>query len=659
MWRIETMLLSLARFLATAVVVVSVVAPSARAALPAATVETGRQAFDAVARNQWSEVAALAGRLSDPVAVKLITWHRIIGRDESLSFNEMAAFIDANPDWPWPNTLRQRAEGKIDEAVPPARLIDWFRRHPPQTTRGRVWLARALKATGDTRSATEVAREAWVDGSFNASNEASFLDGLGDLLTGDDHRRRLDRLLWDGAEAEAQRLLPRVDPGTRALAVARLDLRAVRPGVDAVVGRVPPHLQNDPGLVFERVRWRRKKDMNDAARAMLNSHSLDTAAPSLWWTERSILARRALADGLVADAYRTASQHGSADDGDYAEAEFLAGWIALRFLNEPQRAFQHFQQMYGRVTFPISQSRGAYWTGRAAAALGDHDAATRWYRTAAQHPTTFYGQLAALTLTPGRRPALPADPVPSAAERSAFQAHELTRAVMVLRAFGQTPRLWAFILRLAELDESPGWKALAAQLAHDSGRADLGVFVGKQAYQTGHHLIDLGYPTVAVPAGGQRVEPPLILGVIRQESAFRVDAVSPAGARGLMQLMPATAELMAKRTGLPYSQTRLVTDPSYNIALGSGYLDKMLGQFDGSYILSLAAYNAGPGRSQRWRAANGRPSDSIEAAVDWIEAIPFTETRNYVQRTLENLQVYRTKLGAQEGGGTLDRDLLR
>ncbi len=653
------MLVSVSRFIATVVVVASVVVPSARASLPAAMVDTGRQAFDAVARNQWGEVAMAAGRLGDPVAVKLITWHRIIGRDASLSFNEIAAFIDANPDWPWPNTLRQRAEGAIDASVPPARLIEWFGRHPAQTTLGRFWLARALKATGDTSSAMAVAREAWVDGSFNASNEASFLEDLGHLLTSDDHRRRLDRLLWDGAEAEAKRLLPRVDPGMRALAVARLDLRAVRPGVDAAVGRVPPHLQNDAGLVFERVRWRRKKDMNDAARTMLHSYRPDTAAPSLLWTERSILARRALADGLVAEAYRTASQHGAADDSDYAEAEFLAGWIALRFLNEPQRAFQHFQQMYGRVTYPISQARGAYWTGRAAAALGDDAAAARWYHTAARHPTTFYGQLAAVTLTPERRPALPADPVPSAAERSAFQAHELTRAAILLQAFGQTSRLWAFVLRLAELDDSPGWKVLAAQLARDSGRADLGVFVGKQAYRTGDHLIDLGYPTLPVPAEGQQVEPPLILGVIRQESAFRVDAVSPAGARGLMQLMPGTAQLMAKRTGLPYSRTRLVTDPGYNITLGSGYLDKMLGQFNGSYILSLAAYNAGPGRSQRWRAANGRPSDSLDAAIDWIEAIPFSETRNYVQRTLENLQVYRTKLGVPESGGTLDRDLLR
>lgn len=631
------------------------------AALSATDMSNGTIAMRAVTDDRWSEARSMAARLSDPVALKLVVWYDIIRSTSDVPFSEIAAFMDANPDWPWPITMQTRAEEAINDSVPPRTVIAWFERHPPQTGAGLAALARALRAVGDTRSATEMARRAWTEGSFSSTEESNFLNKLGDLLKTGDHKRRLNHLLWENEPAEAKRMLTRVDPGTRAVATARMELHAMRPGVDAAIDRVPTHLQGDPGLVYERIRWRRRNDFDDSARSLLNGYALDAANPPLWWNERSLLARRALADGAVTQAYRTAAGHANTDAGDLVEAEWLAGWIALRFLHEPQTAFRHFQNAYKASTYPISLARGAYWSGRAAEAGGKSAEAAQWYRTAAAHSTVFYGQLAALKLAPGHRPALPAEPVPTPAERTAFRNHELTRAVEMLAAFGQTRRIRPFILRLAELNDSPGWKVLAAQLAASYGRADLGVFVGKQAYRNGDHLTNVAYPTIRLPTANglpRRVETPLVLGVIRQESAFRADAVSPAGARGLMQLMPATAKRVAGKIGTPYSKSRLVTDPTYNVTLGRSYLSGMLVRFDGNYILSLAAYNAGPRRSERWRRANGAPGRSVDEAVDWIEAIPFSETRNYVQRTLENLQIYRTKLSGN-GGPTLDRDLLR
>ena len=636
-----------------------VAASPATYAFAATDIRTAEVAFSAADAALWTEARAAARGTNDPVVSKLVTWHDLVRRDTSASFSEISGFIAANPNWPWPKTMQRRAETAMNGGVAPDAVIAFFQARAPLTTNGRVRLARALQAVGDTPSARAAAREAWIEGSFGRSEEAAFLADFSGSISPADHTRRLDQLLWSGKTSQAQRMLPRVAPGDRALSVARLQLRGMKPGVDGAIGKVPGHLITDPGLVYERVRWRRKKDMDDGARSLLVTYPSVAGDPRLWWTERSILVRRALADGYISEAYRVASGHGMADGSDFAKAEWLAGWIALRFLNDPRLAQRHFETMYGAVSYPISLARGAYWTARAAEAAGQRDSATQWYRAAAAHPTTFYGQLAAQEIAPGQRMPLPTDAAPTSAEESAFEAHDLTRAVRILAAIGQQKRLAPFLLRLAAIDDSPGWKALAARLAHDTGRPDMGVFIGKQAYRTGNHLIELGYPEVPLPPPpGLDLEDQLVLGLIRQESAFRRDAVSPAGARGLMQLMPATAKRVAGQIGVPYNKSLLTVDTSYNLTLGQAYLGQMLDRFDGSYILALAAYNAGPGRSVRWREARGDPGASVEQAVDWIESIPFKETRNYVQRTLENVQVYRGK-DASASNATLDRDLLR
>jgi soluble lytic murein transglycosylase len=616
-------------------------------------------AFDALTAGRSAEARAIAAGIIDPLPGQLVAWFEISGGASTPTFEEAAAFVLNQPDWPQQRTLRRRAEEGITASTPPDLLITFFERFEPLTAQGRVAWARALRARGDETRARDTARQAWLDGSFSAAEEQAFLQEFGGAVGPADTVRRLDRLLWDGRTAEVQRLLPRVDPGQRALATARLQLRSGGANADAAAAGVPASLQGDPGFVFERVRWRRKQERDVEARDLLVRYPGDVSEPQKWWDERAILARRALAEGRTQEAYRVASTHALTGGSDLADAGWLPGWIALRFLDDPATARRHFEATYASVETAVSRARGAYWAGRAAEAAGDGRAAADWYRRAAEHPTMFYGQLAAYHLTPGRALDLPADPAAAAAERRAFAAHDLTRAVHVLAAFGQRRRVDAFLLHLAAARESAGWKALSAELATSLGRPDLAVAVERQSVRRSTPLITHGYPTLPLPAAASPVslEEPLVLAVIRQESGYRVDAVSGAGARGLMQLMPATAKGVSDRLGLPYSPDRLVSDPSYNMTLGQAYLGSMIGTFDGSYVRGLAAYNAGPGRVRSWRDARGRPND-LAAAIDWIEMIPYEETRTYVQRVLSHMHVYRGKRNGGRAPLTLDRDLL-
>ena len=650
-------------FVAGACVLLATAQATASPSLSASDLHAGRAAFAAAAKGEWDTARRSAAGIADPVAAKLVFWSDVTRLGGRASFAEITRFIAENPDWPDQAVLRRRAEEAINGALPPTEILAWFQDRHPITTEGRVRLGEAQLATGRSEAGRATIRDAWIRGTFQNDAERAFLATHGARLTGDDHRRRLDRLLWQGRHTEAQRMLGRVDAGTRALAEARIRLRAAAPGVDGALARVPAASRNDPGLIYERVRWRRQKGQDSAARELLRAHPLDHANPELWWTERAVLARRALAEGHVSEAYRTAKDHALSEGASFADAEWLAGWIALRFLDDAKPAFDHFVALFKGVRFPVSRSRGAYWAARAAEADLRADMAEMWYRTAAEYPTTYYGQLAAIRLGSGSRLSLPPDPHPRADEIARFNGHDLVRAVRLLAAFDRPDLLPPFLLALAEIEESAGWKALAAELAGELGRADTAIAIAKEALRRGHPLIGRGYPAVRVPEvealRPRAAEIPLILAMVRQESAFDPQAVSRAGARGLLQVMPDTARGVASKLNIPYSKTRLTGDPDYNLKIGRAYMTELLDSFNGSYVLALAAYNAGPGRVRQWRLANGDPGGDVIDAVDWIEAIPFAETRNYVQRTLENLQVYRTMLDGTEVAWTLDRDLKR
>ncbi|MGF7206896.1 soluble lytic murein transglycosylase [Skermanella aerolata] len=619
-----------------------------------------RAAFKAAEAGRWPEANAIASQAGEKLPAKAIQWLDMARSDTDAGFEAIADFIRRNPEWPNLNTLRRSAEMAMPLWMPDGDVKAWFAKYPPLTGGGVLRYATVLLNDGKTREATELVRERWVSGGFGATEEMDLRARFGDLLRPRDHIARLDRLVWDNEEAAARRMFSLVDGGHQALAEARLFLANMKKGnVDTVLNKVPPSLQSDPGLLYERARWRRRKDMDDGALDILMNRPADMVRPAAWWSEMHILARRSVEKGNYAEAYRIARNSGQKDGLALSQAEFLAGWLALRFLNKPQEALKHFEQLYAAVSAPISRSRGAYWAGRAAEDLKQPDQARRWYDLAGEHVTTFYGQLARKRVRNTNDAAVPGDARIGQDAVAAFNAAELPRLARMLNLIDPVAdREGIFVRRLGSNAKTAQDYALVTRLAQDLVRPDLAVTVAKQAVQDGVTLINAGYPVVSMPDLGW-LEPALVHSLIRQESTFNENAVSPAGARGLMQLMPATAKQVAGQLGMQHTNSRLTSDPTYNIALGSAYMRELIDRFNGSYVLAIAAYNAGPGRVREWLQTNGDPRAEGVDVVDWIELIPIYETRNYVQRVMEAVHIYRARMDGGHAKLLLEEDLRR
>lgn len=638
-------------------------APAKADLLSAEDEKTYRQAFDAAHTDHYDWAEAAAAKAHNKLLAKVLQWLSYTQPNSGASFAEITSFIRANPTWPQIGTLQRRAEETITAATPDAVVLDWFSAMAPQTVDGAMAYGKALINAGQNEKAEKLLRDAWITGNFGPVQERQFLASFQDLLRDEDDVARLDRLLWTHQDQVAARQLSRVDDSYRALAQARMALDNEASNAEALAAHVPERFKNDPGLIYELIRYRRQHDKDDQAIALLAHPAADKVHPELWWTERAILARRALSQGRISQAYEIATHHGQQDGAGFAEAEWLSGWIALRFLGDQQVALGHFSRMYERVTSAQSRARAAYWAGRACDMLGRGDESVRWYNLAAVHITTFYGQLAAGRLNHDQLWPLPADPQPTAEEVESFERQELVRVARMLGQIKETDLVRPFMMRMAELTDSPGTRALAASLSTTLGRADIAVNVAKRSEREGVPLISSGYPVphLNTPDHPERA---LVLGVIRQESAFYHQAISPAGARGLMQLMPATAAKLAKAMNVVFKKkdalaNALTHDPGLNVKLGSAYLDDLLSDFNGSYILSVAAYNAGPSKVRKWMRDLGDPRQTEVDAVDWIESIPYSETRNYVQRVLEGVQVYRRRLGISDLTLSLESDVKR
>lgn len=618
-------------------------------------------------------IAALSAADRAALTRKLALWIKLRDRNSKPEFGEISSFVHANPGWPLITRLRRKAEQAITAKTPDKDILAWFDAHPPLTPNGALAYADALRRAKDDRLSGMI-RRAWIDFNMGSVVEKDFITRYGKHLTADDHWARLDRLLWQNQVARSQRQMKRVGKGHRALAQARLLMMRKRRGVDAAVKKVPASLANDPGLAYERLRWRRRKDMNDGAVEILLSSPDQSGYPKKWWREREIIVRRLLEEGDTATVYEVLRNHGldeNSPSATRAAAEFLAGWIALRFRDNPKAAFGHFTTMHGFVGYPISVARASYWAGRAAEASDDTDIAQQWYRLAANHATTFYGQLAAERLREPLQLKLLRDPAISPEATKAFDRDELVSAIRLMADLrdgsgAKTPKggkkaiagsikiiadanedeiLPLMLRHIARRGKTADEWTLAARLARETGHAHVAVYVARRSARYGVVLGDLGYPTMAVP---DEVPPEaaLVHALVRQESSFDPGARSRAGARGLMQLMPATAKRMARSLKVRnHSTARLTSDPGHNMKLGSAYLDSMLGRFDGSMVMALAAYNAGPTSVKRWTKSYGYPRGSLDRSIDWIESIPYSETRNYVQRILETLPIYRWKLG--------------
>jgi soluble lytic murein transglycosylase len=643
---------------ATAALAAVTAVATAHAATPLSKkdAETFASAYKDAERNHWASARRHAHWVSDPIAADIVDWMEMTRRGNNRRFSDFARFIEKHPEWPYRSALLRHAEAAMDAGIPDAEALKWFDTHPPSSTDGSIRLIAALMSTGQTKRAIPMIRETWIDGTFGRKQERRFRRTYGKYLTKDDHVSRLDSLLWRGLHSQAERMMPLVDEMHRRTGMARISMRAFSGGVDWHVNRTPEKLQNDLGFIYERVRWRRRKDRDADAYDLLKDVPADAPYAELWWTERSILARRLLTKGYISEAYRLAKANGLSEGARFAEAEWLSGWIALRYLREPDVAAKHFQALAEKVSYPISKARASYWLGRALEEAGDRTAAARHFAAAAKHGTTYYGQLAAARS--GGRVDLRSADVPADREAAAaFEKDSRVRAARMLTQIGAKDLVRPFVDRLtAEAGTHHAYR-LVAELGASLQRPDLSVRAARKAQIDGILLAEFAYPVIPLRNGTP--EQALVHAIARQESNFDPRAISRAGARGLMQLMPGTAQSVARHLKVKFSGNRLTSDPAYNLRLGRAYLAQMLERFNGSYILSIAAYNAGPGAAGRWTREFGDPGDPSTDAIDWVEMIPYRETRNYVQRVLENLQIYRFRLEGPLLSEAIVKDLAR
>jgi soluble lytic murein transglycosylase len=606
-----------------------------------------RAALTAAAQGRWGEPA----RCTQPVAAKTVTWLRLLSGPASAG--ELAHFIAENPDWPGQTTLARRAEEAHAALIDDAAIRRWFARHPPTSLAARLRYAEALDAAGDRAGAARLRRSAWADLPANVAEERAFLDRHASVLRAEDHWARADRLTWARDAAAARRQLGRVPPARQPVLRARLEALAGSPGD---YGFTPEH-RRDPVVFLERARALRRQDRDaESARFWLaDGAAAQKAAPEerqgQFWSERHIVIRRLIRLRDAPTAYRLAAAHGLTDRGsvDVLEAEFLAGWIALRQLGRPEEALAHFTALEQAATAPISLSRGAYWRGRALRAAQREAEAQAAYRAAAAHPLTFYGQLGALAAGESEaslraRIAALADPEADPDHAALWERRELAQAARLLVEIGEPRRARQVLIQLADLAPDAVDRALAARLAVRLGQHDAAVWIARRVMaRHGTVLAEAGWPAPFSPP--PEVEPALALALMRQESNFETQAVSPAGARGLMQLMPATARAMARELGEPSLATRLF-EPLANMRLGAAYLAKRIEDFDRAVPLALAAYNAGAHRVREWLDLHGDPRVGEIDPLDWIELIPFNETRNYVMRVIESQTIYQARAGA-------------
>jgi soluble lytic murein transglycosylase len=619
-----------------------------------------RSVFAAARSGDHAGFLAAAVGLRDPEAQRLAGWVFADAAGDKLSFQEIDAGRRDLSGWPRGDKRQALAEKTLATAqYPPAQVVDWFAGAEPATAEGAMALAGALKDLGRTDESRALIRRFWRDRLFDPEPQQTILATFGSFLTTDDHIRRLDTLLIGPQGPAAQALLALVPPDQQALAQARMDLRADRPGAWERALALPTSVAGDPGLAFEKARWLRSKDRQDEGFALLAK--LPASAPhedgqARLYAESRLYFVAALQKGDDRAAYEVMAHLQFPPTGTRAaETAFFAGWVALTRLHDPALAARHFEAVRAAGQSPLTQARALYWLGRAAEADGRREAAQGYYRDGAAYIFAFYGQLSAekigvKTIT------LPRDTTPSKADRAAFEARSLVRAARILHQLGEADLFKLFLRQVAATASRPEDFALLMDLAREGGEPFESMMIGRTAATRGLVLPERMYPLLTFPPTEGVSDLAFTLAIARQESSFDPRARTPA-ARGVMMLRPDTARIVAKGMGVPYADAML-WDPDYNLRVGNVYLGQMVSRMGGSYLLAAAAYNAGVNRPLRWVPACGDPRMGGDPA-DFIECVPFGETRDYMMRVMENLEVYRARLAGGTGPLTLSQDLKR
>ena len=607
-----------------------------------------KQAIQFMEKSNWKDALKVAKKARAKSIYNFIQWQHLLTTGNRASFYDYKEFIERNKNYPRIGRIKYLAEHKMStQILSPKDIINWFENRKPLSGFGKMVLGESLILTGNNSEGIKLIKEGWITADLSKSDLKFFRKKYKKYLSSDDYIKRADYLAWENKYWDLRRMLRYLPKDYRLLYTARQLLMRKSYGVDSAISKVPQKLKNDPGLNYDRLKWRRKRGrLESSLEILLNIDNTKEymVRPEKWWTERSIIARSLIYKKKYETAYKIASQHAMSQGPEFAEAEWMSGWIAFSFLKDPLLAEEHFKRFYENVGYPISLARGAYWLGRTYEKMGNRELSEKWYKEGAKYLTTYYGQLSHLKVYPYQKFALYNPMQVDIKISENFYRKKLVAIVHLLDDL-KKEKYAKYILRfLANENINEGSEILAAKLATDISRFDFAIQISKIASYEKRFHHKYNYPIIGVPKNvkGRKIpDSAFILSIIRQESEFDTSANSSAGAKGLMQLMTYTARIVAKQAKIPYSKKKLTKNPKYNINLGSFYLAGLLLEYDGSYPFSIAAYNAGPKRVKYWNKINKNPQKGNIDYVDWIELIKFKETRNYVQRVLENFNVYR------------------
>jgi len=607
-----------------------------------------KKSIQAMQKSKWTKALSQSKKAKDKSIYNFIQWRHLLTTGNRASFYDYLAFINRNENYPRIGRIRYLAEHKLStDKISPKKIIAWFNSEEPLSGYGKLILGESFILNGDISKGTSLIKDGWITAELNRENMKFFRKKYKKYLNAEDYIKRADYLAWEGKFWDLKRMLRYLPKDYELLYTARQILMSKSYGVDKAIKNVPAKLKNDAGLNYDRLKWRRKRGRVDDSLEILfkiPNNKKYLVRPDKWWKERAIMARALIYKKKYEGAYKVASKHSLDKSPEFADAEWMSGWIALSFLDDPILAIDHFNNFYQNVSYPISLSRGAYWLGRSYEKIGDKDKSKQWYNEATKYLSTYYGQLAFLKTKPNEKFELNEQAIVSDKYRKYFYKKELVKIVYLLDELNKNKYTKHILRHLANDNIENGSEILAAELATNISRYDFAIQISKIAsYQKRFHN-DFNYPIISTPkfVNGRKIpETAFILSLIRQESEFDMRANSHVGAQGLMQIMPYTAKLVAKQAKLPYSKSRLTSDPEYNINLGSHYIAGLILQYDGAYPFATAAYNAGPKRVKYWKKINKDPQKKQIDFVDWVELIKFKETRNYVQRVMENYNVYR------------------
>ena len=597
----------------------------------------------AIRNGQWQNVETLSENVNEPAAKTFVTWMKL--REGIGSFEDYFLFLTHHKDWPGLRMVSIKGESKITEEIPPEKVVEYFKHFSTSTGYGSMRLIKAYVRLKDNESAKKELVHAWTKLSINKSEFEFFLKKNSEI-TKPLINTRIDFLLWNGMVGDANLLLPYLSKDRQRLVRARLALLKQDYGVDLLIKNIPANLKSDAGLAYDRFLWRAKKGRSNDAIDILKQQSLSGSNlkyPNKWSRKRRDYVRQAMRDNQPELAYFLASNHFLTSGSDYADLEWLAGYISLRKLKKPAQAIAHLNNFLNAVKTPISLGRAGYWLGRAYETSDNKQLADYYYRLGAQYQISFYGQLSAERIGAKFDRSLVLEEANPVTSLKFFESSDIFRLALLLYHSDEVILAKRFFLHFAIYLNANDHRQLATYLLNIESDF-LALSLAKQAASYGKVYSEAYFPLHKLANSNWKIDGDILLAVARRESEFNPKARSAAGARGLMQIMPATAKQLTSNLGYKYSLDRLGSDWQYNLELGAEYLDHLLQRYDGSLLLSFGAYNAGPTRMDKWIKRYGDPRNNNTNFVDWIEHIPFNETRNYIMRVLEGVLVYRAKL---------------